>query len=176
MLDLETLSLDSNACIVSIGAVAFDIETGKTGGEYHLKLNVLEQMVNGANVELDTLSWWSSQKEEAKKKLLSGKEVSVRFALEKLNDFVIGACTCKANDIRIWGNGSGFDNVVLRNLYKRSKIDFALPYWCDCDVRTIVNFMSKEAKDNIKFIGVKHDAIADCKHQIKLVVYGRDSK
>ena len=35
MLDLETLSLDNNAVVVSIGAVKFDLATGETGETFN---------------------------------------------------------------------------------------------------------------------------------------------
>lgn len=171
MLDLETLSLDSNCCIVSIGAVEFNAETGEVGREFSIKVNILEQVVNGAKVSEDTLKWWSEQSETAKRLLCSGKDVSVRFALEKLNEFITSS-NHKISDMRLWGNGAGADNVWIRNLYKRHNVEFVLPFWCDCDVRTIASFMSMEDKKAIVFEGTKHNAIDYCKHQIKLITSG----
>jgi hypothetical protein len=55
-----------------------------------------------------------------------------------------------------------FDNVMVRNLYKRHNVDFILPYWCDTDVRTLVTLANIDTRD-FPFKGIKHYGIDDCK-------------
>lgn len=171
MLDLETLSLDSNAVIVSIGAVAFDLHTGETGNQFHFSVDILEQMLNKGHVSEDTLSWWSTQDTVAKSELVSkGTDaVSVQDAISSFNAWVT-LNTADLKNTRLWGNGITADNTWIRNLYTRHGEKFILPYWCDNDVRTLVQLENYDKVMELtgKFEGVKHDAVADCIHQIKM--------
>ena len=169
MVDLETLGTDSNSVIISISAVAFDLSTGKTGKEFEVGINLLEQALNGGIIDTDTIKWWASQDEKAKKSLTNIKAETIEKALEAFNKYLLNAVNCESNDIKLWGNGSGFDNVLIRNLYRRSNIKFALPYWCDNDVRTLVTLANINTR-NFEFKGIKHNGIDDCKHQINYCV------
>jgi len=42
MVDLETLSLNNNAVVVSISAVEFDLETGELGKTFEEGIDILE--------------------------------------------------------------------------------------------------------------------------------------
>ena len=101
----------------------------------------------------------------------SYKERTKVGVLNKLNIF-ISAIDCKPNDMRLWGNGCTADNVWLRNLYKRHDVEFILPYWCDRDVRTLVDLAGIDPR-NYKFEGIKHSAKADCLHQIRYCTEGK---
>lgn len=165
MMDIETLSTNSNGVITTISAVQFNLETGKIGKQFETAIVIDEQVDDGAIIDIDTVVWWMSQDEEAIKAMLRIPKVSVGKALLDFNDW-IKSLKQPINDIKLWGNGVSFDNVMVRNLYKRSNIEFALPYWCDNDVRTLVTLGNIDTR-NYKFDGIKHNGIDDCKHQIK---------
>jgi len=69
MLDLETMGKKSNAAIVSIGAVEFDIETGKTGREFYKVVDLQSCLDLGLKVEASTIYWWLMQSEAARKRI-----------------------------------------------------------------------------------------------------------
>lgn len=165
MLDLETLSVDSNATIISISAVVFDLHTGKTGGEFEVGLGILEQLLSGSVIDNSTIDWWKNQNKEAKESLVNISTSSIAEALESFNIWIAKAVTCEVKDVKLWGNGVSADNTWLRNLYRRTDTKFILPYWCDNDVRTLVNLGNINTKD-FQFTGIKHNGIDDCKHQI----------
>ena len=165
MLDLETLSAGSNAVIVSISAVEFTLETGGIGQEYHTGIHVLDQALDGGEISSDTLKWWKEQSKEAKARLCDTESYPPYSVLEDLNTWIL-KLGHPVKDVRLWGNGAGFDNVILRNLYARSKVNFVLPFRCDTDVRTLVSFADEVR--SIPFTGIKHYGIDDCKHQIKM--------
>lgn len=171
MLDLETLSLHPEATVVSIAAVQFNRKTGEVGEEFEVSLDIMTQMINGAKVDQSTLDWWTKQDTQAKHSLVSAVverpiDACAQLALwiqENVKDL---------SNTNLWGNGVTADNTWLRNLFTRhSDIPFPIPYWCDTDVRTLVNLENyDEVKKRAgKFEGTKHSAIDDCKHQIKLV-------
>jgi len=167
MMDLETLSLDNNAVVTSIALVEFDLDTGVIGKKLEVSLDVLPQALNGGKIDEDTLKWWNEQSNEAKNALITAKRVKLLTGLEKVTDFIT-SCHDKLNDVRLWGNGISADNVWLRNLYRRHSVDFPLMYWCDKDVRTVVDLLPYKEVE-IPFEGTKHNAIDDCIHQIKMV-------
>ncbi len=164
MLDIETLSTDSNAAVLSISAVQFDLQTGDVGSEFEIALKLGQQQLNGAVIDGDTVMWWFNQEDKAIKSITSMRPVGVGNALDQFNEWIENLGP-KLNDMNLWGNGSNFDCVITRNLYKRQGKKFILPYWCDKDVRTVVNLLDIDTRD-YAFKGVKHNGIDDCKHQI----------
>lgn len=169
MVDIETLGTGSNSVIVSISAVTFDFLTGKIGKQFEVGINILEQALDGGIIDNSTLQWWSTQSKAAKKALTHIEPMTVEDALTSFNLWIEEAVTVEPKDVKLWGNGSNFDNVLIRNLYRRSDVDFVLPYWCDNDVRTLVTLANINTKD-YKFTGTKHNGIDDCKHQVKYCV------
>jgi len=164
MMDIETLSTNSNGAITTISAVQFNLENGKIGKTFEIAIKLDEQVNNGAVIDIPTVVWWMSQDEEAIKTMLRIEKRDVDFALLAFNDW-IKSLGKPLNDMKLWGNGVSFDNVMVRNLYKRHNIEFALPYWCDNDVRTLVTLGNIDTR-NFPFKGIKHNGIDDCKHQI----------
>ena len=59
--------------------------------------------------------WWLQQSDEARS-AFKQKGVSMRKALQDFNEYIdaIG----NRDEIRIWGNGSDFDNVILTSAYR----------------------------------------------------------
>ena len=165
MLDIETLSTDSNGVIVSISVVQFDMETGEIGEIFEVGVGLKQQIASGAIMDPDTIIWWLEQSKEAQTQLLALPRRKVVDVLNAFNDW-INFNFEEVKDVNIWGNGATFDNVMVRNLYRRHGIRFVLPYWCDKDVRTLTYLNGIDTRD-FKFVGTKHNGIADCLHQIK---------
>ena len=171
MIDMETLAVDSNAVIITVAMVEFDLTTGEIGRSIELHLSTLEQSLYKGVIDPSTIHWWSEQTPLAKTELLRKKGLPIVPALNKINQFIEDA-DFKLADMCLWGNGCTADNVWLRNLYKRHDVEFILPYWCDRDVRTLVDLAGIDPS-NYKFEGVKHTALADCIHQIRYCTGGK---
>lgn len=165
MLDIETLGTDSNSVVISISAVNFDLTTGESGKTFEVRLDTMEQVLTGGIVDSNTAAWWFSQDAEAISALLKIEKVSVIKGLISFNSW-LDSLVFPNKEIKLWGNGSSFDNLLVRNLYKRHEIDFTLPYWCDNDVRTLVTLSNIDTRD-FHFEGIKHKGIDDCLHQIR---------
>jgi exodeoxyribonuclease VIII len=164
MVDLETFGTDSNSVIVSISAVVFDRATGEIIDTFEKGLNIKQQLDNGGVMDADTIMWWLSQSKEAQSELTKLGQTDISLALGEFAGF------CSKNGVyKIWGNGATFDNVILRNLYKRCGFEFPTPFWSDRDVRTLVDIGDVDTSQ-YKFEGVKHRGIDDCKHQIKYCI------
>ncbi|MBL0709188.1 MAG: 3'-5' exoribonuclease [Sulfurimonas sp.] len=165
MMDIETLSTDSNGAILSIDAVLFSLQTGSLGKMFTVFIDIKEQVKEGAVLDRETFNWWSRPENVPTfDRLVASKKLGVRDALVSFNNW-IKSLDIEVNNVKLWGNGSGFDNVLVRNLYKRSGIEFIIPFWCDNDVRTLVTIANLDTRD-FKFEGIKHNGVDDCKHQI----------
>lgn len=142
MLDLETLSTENNAVILSIGACKFDPNGEDTYEDFSspeksfiVYIDPEEQQKNGGHISWPTVNWWFRQSEEARRFLIdTEKYVGVEKALYDFSVF------CGKADY-IWGNASTFDNIILRNLYARSGNKFPFPYQGDKCYRTFRKMM-----------------------------------
>lgn len=167
MLDLETLGKRSDACIVSIGAAQFDINTGDIGETFYCNVNPESSMYYGGTVDGSTIMWWMNQSDEARNQLQK-KPIALKPALEAFNKFY-GSCGGKC---KVWGNGCTFDNVILSNAFYKTFIREPWPYNADMDMRTIValgdSLLGIKVRD-FKREGTYHNALDDAKFQAKVV-------
>lgn len=172
MLDLETMGNGSNAAIVSIGAVFFNPLTGELGNQFYSRV-WLESAAKHGDMDAGTVAWWLNQSSEARAEINHENSVSLNEALRAFSELIIGSAECSFTDIRVWGNGCTFDNVILSNAYKAIKLSKPWSYAGDMDVRTIVELGRKllnfDPKKDMPFEGEKHNALADAIHQAKYV-------
>ena len=164
MIDLETLGTKADAIILSLSAVAFDMDTGKTGDTFHVTFDIDDCVKHGLKLESSTLKWWFNQTEDARR---------IAFTEEKkLYDGMRDFCqwyflNFGGSDPLIWGNGPKFDLGKIE--YSMDKVGLELPWkhWAERCYRTAVDVLDKNWQ--IPFEGVKHYGIDDCKHQIKIL-------
>jgi len=167
MLDLETLATSHDACIIQIAAVRFDLKTGKTGAELNIMINPLDSVEHGRVINHETLKWWNKQNASVRAliPLAFTEGLSLKTALTKLSSFV-GA----ERGSKVWGNGVLFDNALIRNAWRSAGLESEpWGYRADMDVRTLVMLGHEGGVQKTKtvFEGVKHNALDDCRNQIK---------
>ncbi|EGE1185080.1 3'-5' exoribonuclease [Escherichia coli] len=166
MIDLETMGKNPDAPIISIGAIFFDPQTGEMGPEFS---KTIDLETAGGVIDRDTIKWWLKQSREAQSAILTD-EIPLDDALLQLREFI------DENSgeffVQVWGNGTSFDNVILRRSYERQGIPCPWRYHNDRDVRTIVELgktIDFDARTVIPFEGVRHNALDDARHQAKYV-------
>ena len=65
MIDLETLSTNPNATILTVGGVKFDPYTSEEPAEgMYFRVDVDSQTKIGRNVMQETMNWWATQPKE----------------------------------------------------------------------------------------------------------------
>ena len=172
MVDLETMGSNPEAPIVAIGAVFFDPNTGNTGAEYYQIVSLESAMEFGAKPDAATIIWWLKQSPEARAPITGGDAVSLMDAIDSFDEFAHENSTNGIKSVQIWGNGSSFDNVILRRAYEQVGAELCVPHWNDRDVRTIVELgktIGMNPRHEIPFEGDMHNALADALHQVKYV-------
>ena len=162
MIDIETLGNKSGCVITSIAAVEFDIVTGETFREFYETVSIDSCLKVGLFVQEDTIKWWFSQDKEAQERMFTDTR-NIREVLRELREFMNDIGT---KNLQVWGNSNRFDlGILAQAFYACGEKEIPWKFTLERDVRTLVMFAPKIKSDE-SFIGVKHDPIADCKHQI----------
>jgi hypothetical protein len=185
MLDLETLSTRSDACIIQIAAIAFDIETGELGPRFNAYVN--ESCLVGAKVghiDVSTVGFWMRQKFGPALGAAITDEDERRCLSEALGEFDqwfanLAEDTCEddavpvvelSEGISLWSHGAGFDIPILASAYDRAGVgEVPWHYRAPRDTRTLFAVapggMPRPPKDEAR----EHDALYDCEYQIAQV-------
>lgn len=129
MLDLETMGRGPDAPIIAIGAVQFDVEAG-IGESFYRTVDLRSSVDGGAVIDPDTVLWWMKQSDAARGAFRDGGE-PIGAVLDAFRDWLPARP-------RVWGNGAGFDNVILAAAYRRSGRIVPWEFWHDRCYRTIV--------------------------------------
>lgn len=170
-----TLKLWGNkpdSAIVAIAAVPFDMISGVTDDAlFYEVINLRNSEKYGGSIDADTVLWWLGKSKNARGKITnSTKMIDLPVALTRLNSFAFEFCEER---VQVWGNGSNFDNVILRTAYENCEINPFWRHWNDRDVRTIVELGRNagiDPKKDFPFVGEAHNALDDALHQVNYVV------
>jgi hypothetical protein len=160
MIDLETLSTNPNAVILTLGAVKFNpFGTGQSEPMY-FKVDVDSQTKLGRHVQPETLDWWATQPKKIQEEALGESDrISLEETLKKINKYSVGV------DV-FWCQGPLFDYAILQNLYAQMGQPCPWNYWAIRDSRTLFSLVPRDP--NEKRLEA-HNALADCYHQAKKV-------
>ena len=155
MIDLETYSTRSNAAIASIGAVK--CEDDKIVDTFYCTIDPSSCKNAGLHFEKTTLEWWSKQSREARDALLKDN-VDLESALKNF------ATWYGKKSLPTWGNGAGFDNVIMDNAYRAVNLTRPWLPWEDRCYRTMKNLVNIPID---KREGTYHNALDDALTQTK---------
>ncbi|WP_260673732.1 3'-5' exonuclease [Comamonas aquatica] len=167
VLDLETLSTQPNALVLSIGAVGLNKHGDiLSGSEFHLALDQHAQQKR-RHVDVETQRWWETKTcAEAKAASLLAPPTQQAFVENALSTFTDYIAQWSDPDlVQVWGNGCSFDNVILGSLFQDWNKRAPWKFWNDRDMRTITGIFPKLKL--IQFVGIKHHALHDALHEAK---------
>jgi hypothetical protein len=136
MVDLETLGTRAGCVVVSIGAVKFSPTTGfvDVDNAFYEVVDVEYSMRAGLVAEAGTLKWWMKQSDEARAVFSSQDAVSLPAALVRFAEWV--SDEGDYGDVKMWGNGAGFDNPILSAAFAVGGIKQPWYHWNDRCYRT----------------------------------------
>ena len=160
MVDIETLSTRSNALILTIGAIKFDLN-GITPPLnemdcFYQKIDI-DSCKKYMHICNDTVKWWDSQDKAIIEEAFGGERLSLE---QVIKDFTNWFSTSKY----IWSHGACFDIPILDNAYI---LCGQKPPWKFSDVRdtrTIYDIGKVTSQDLPS--DNKHHALYDCYRQI----------
>lgn len=179
MLDMESLSLQHNAAILSIGAVLFDPlgndtpETIAAGTQPWSKVGnaprtfycvvSLEKQVEkyGRHIDAGTIEWWMRQDKAARDALFADNidRTELSVALMQLSawaGFVGGKM--------LWSHGAATDAVWLESAYRGINVRCPFHYR---DVRCVRTTVALHENEPLEVPGlVEHNALDDAIYQV----------
>lgn len=126
MLDIETMSSDSEAAVVAIGARIFTLSGPAKG--FEVFIDPAKACIIG-NSNPETIAWWGKQ--GAYEQVFSGKTDPadafhrfMMFCKEQKPDYV-------------WANSPSFDCVIMRHMARQTGLKFPFHYRDEHDCRTL---------------------------------------
>lgn len=164
MIDLETLGTSPQTPVISVGAVFFDIDRKTLGTTFYLPCDVNEQIARGRKPTGETLKWWMSQSDAAKR-------VFHEQAKPMKDVLTLFVQWYKANNPKgayVWGNGSTFDISILEDLFRDYDIKCPWGYNKPMDLRTYKRF--QKSGEQVKKGGINHNALDDAISQANYVM------
>lgn len=157
MIDLETMSTATNAAILSIGAVKFDIQEEKLLGEFYQNVELSSCLHLGMNRMQSTLDWWAQDSQKEARDLLTKDAVPI---WEACNRFIEWA----GDDIIPWANGAPFDLPILKNAFHLNSLKEPWKFRNESCYRTLKRLyptvLATSQPGNMK-----HHALSDAKYQ-----------
>lgn len=162
MVDIETLDTTQSAVVLSIGAVAFDPHTKELGEKFYVELNDLEvQQRVGRTISADTVRWWMQQDVLAKRLFADPPPEGVRrvSTAQGLSEFSAFIARNGGKNMKLWGNGADFDNLIIGSLYESFSMDKPWSYGRNRCYRTLKRLFGEGVK--INRVGVHHNGLDD---------------
>ena len=163
-IDLETLDLIPTSYILSIGAVAFDINTGVTLSEFYAVIGFNDDTQENRTKSKKVIEWWAKQSPQAITEIHDKINcIDLQEGLIQLSGWIHGVTP---GEVTVWGNGATFDISILENAYNNSP---PWSYYNIGDMRTILRHAKAKGYTKPEFKGVKHSAHHDAKNQAKII-------
>lgn len=163
MLDFETFGNSKDKCLCQVGAIYFDNKTGELGKSYKSNIDAASHVKLGGKIDAETVYWWLKQSDAARNSISAVPEITkdVYTVMTELNEFLKDAT-------RIWSHAT-FDFVTLNDTLKQLNIKPRFSYKAGMDLRTLV-YLAGIKVDKTSREGTHHDALDDCKYQVKYCV------
>jgi hypothetical protein len=166
MVDIETLSTQSDACVISVGFAEFD-------GKNVIAIEGLALHTDYWTGHIDprTVKWWSEQAAEARDYSFNGKATPAQVV-----DLMVRYM--KDAD-EVWANSPQFDIVILENWWKRVMAPgnkFPMSYKAPRDCRTVFNESRRlgiELGNAWVGTSVAHNPIDDAANQARAIIEWR---
>lgn len=157
-IDMETLSTEHNAALLSIGAVIHNFGTGQQVDTFYANITPESSIAAGLHVSESTKAWWAKQGQAAQD-VLSVDQRPLRDVLVEFAKWLAGHGVQYAI-----GNGPRADNQWLESACKAVGMQSPIKYWGDLDMRTLTfigtHILGLDHWHNT-FKGVKHNALHD---------------
>ena len=172
MMDLETMGTRKDAAITALGATAYCAKRKTIVGENFYKVISLESSVNDLGLKMDasTVLWWMNQSPSARAIYSPTSQKwanSITGVLTEFARWVKNLKTeSKGDDVILLGNGSTFDNVILRTAFEKTMdIPYPVSFRDDLCYRTLNHFFKGKVEWQSRE-GTHHNALDDAKTQM----------
>lgn len=173
MVDVETLSVEVNACVISVGICAFDQDQKIYASEGW----AIRAADWHGHIDPKTVQWWSKQNEAAREYSFNGVETSLNVAAA-LKLFME-----KHGGDELWANDPDFDVTILKHWWERVEAhhkfhlgDFPggkLRHRLPRSYRTLVAEAKRlgiQYEDAYSMASVAHNPVDDACNQARVII------
>lgn len=161
MIDIETMGTSNNATMIQLAGVFFDRNTGATGDEFCMNIDEKSCLDLGFISDDKTIDWWCQQDQEVLRKIRENAYPALE-AIQRFYDFYRNV----NGNIKVWSHAT-FDYVIVQTYL--GKIGKYMNHKGARDIRTLVDLSGIDL-DSYDWKGKTHNALDDCKFQIKYCV------
>ena len=170
ILDIETLGTHSDSVVLSVGLVAVDSAEEYTFKQLiedglYLKLSASSQIKDGRKIYKDTLEWWGTQGDGARKVLDPSPDDIPYTELAPSIAAYFKSKGVDSNSVKMYARGSHFDFGILHDLLRRTGglTDKDLPwnYWNIHDSKTVQDTLIDAKIDVQPPEFIHHNALHD---------------
>lgn len=165
MVDLETLDTKPTAIILSIGACLVNWDKGEPTDPFYVIIDPASCAEAGLTTSSSTQAWWDKQSAEARK-VFTDPNVHLITALAQFSTYLNRFNRSK---VRLWGNGSDFDNTIIANAYGALGLDAPWKFYNNRCFRTVRKVMGGQFEEPTR-AGTYHNALDDAKHQTRVLL------
>lgn len=159
MADIETLGTDHNSLIMEFGAVKFNAE--EILDRFHVGVIVEDADRLGQKIDGSTVWYWlDPARDEARKRMFEIPRVPLYPAFDGLTLWIEQTPESERGDL--WGKGSTFDNMLLRDTAKLLNVEFPWDFRGDSCYRTLAKLCPQVEYEQI---GIKHSGVDDAESQ-----------
>ena len=173
MIDLETLDTRPSAVVFQVGILVFkDVLGGDIRGNLILEkkifhLDILDQIMAGRTVDLETVRWWAEQNPDSWHRH-PDEITKTGHMFQEINELYV------KHEVRsLWANSPSFDCVLMRSLRESLKIEWQFPsFRDDMDLRTLKRLFQMKGR-GMESSGktTSHNALKDCEDQFHDAVH-----
>lgn len=163
MLDLETWGVQPFSVITMIGAVHFDPNSDKLMDSFEVAVDPISSQKAGLRIDADTVAWWMDPERDAPRKTwFEMLKFELPIALDGFEQWLDTFCPDPEERV-IWGNGSDFDNALLRQAYRVANREAPWEFRKDRCFRTLKGLSPVDLKPSR--MEAAHTALADATFQ-----------
>ncbi|MGI0134541.1 MAG: 3'-5' exonuclease [Candidatus Micrarchaeaceae archaeon] len=160
MIDMETMSTEPDAALLSLGGVLFDPHGESVKDTFYGNVELQSCLDAGLRANAGTFYWWLTRSEFARTAVL-GDRVPLCRALSDFTDWFR-----KSGASRIWSHGATFDIVVLERAYRALHLGPPYDFRDARDTRTLYDLAGLQYS---KSEDTAHEALADAIRQAAFV-------
>lgn len=163
MIDLETLGTTSDAVILSIGAVKFDLLSDYINPDaFYTAVDIDSNFAAGRTASGSTIQWWMQQDPRAQA-VFQEKGMPLEQMLIDLTEWLRSP-----SEWTVWAKGPSFDITMLDNAFQHFGMTVPWKFWNVRCVRTYENLPGAKSLRG-KDAGVGHNALNDAYKQAQTI-------
>lgn len=174
MIDIETLSTRSHACVIAIACIRFDrnekdqdLKEIPDKDQFFRRVTVSSCVNLGLHIDENTVKWWEGQDKEVYSAMFDNPEEKedIKTVMLALTKFIEESGSIYSRCI--WSHGASFDIPILSEIYTRLGLAIPWKYINIRDTRTLYELGGIDLRTSA---GVPrcnyHHPLHDCRTQI----------